>query len=163
MFLIQSSSYLRPPPPLGTVTSPSRFKYDNSPPPPFCPDIRESRKRAKNGYGGETADEPEAGSAAEEAGGPDQKRRYLVNSATKARERFHRNESGGHMQAPPSGFGGRPPNMDDDDDEDYSSSSSDRVSSGRGCKYICNRLFFNVWKGLGERKLKKRIFEGSKR
>ena len=91
-------------------------------------EIRDAKKRARNGFD-EKSDERDA---AEEGGGSEQKRRYLVNSATKARERFNRQEGGGQMQAP-SGFGGRP-NMNEDDEEDYSSSSNDRVSSGRGCK-----------------------------
>ncbi len=99
---------------------------------PFL-EIRESRKRAKNGY----SEEAEEGGADESAAaGPGEKRRYLVNSATKARERFHRNESG-HSQAggAPSGFGGRP-NMDEDEEEDYHHSGSDRVSTSGRCKGI---------------------------
>jgi hypothetical protein len=99
---------------------------------PFL-EIRESRKRAKNGYGEEAE---EGGGPDETAAGPGEKRRYLVNSATKARERFHRNE-GGHAQGgAPSGFGGRP-NMDEDEEEDYHHSGSDRVSTSGRCKGIC--------------------------
>ena len=91
-------------------------------------EIRDAKKRAKNGYGGKAEEEQSAGPP-DETGAPEQKRRYLVQSATKARERFHRHESGGHMQSAPSGFGGRPNMDDDDEDEDYSSSSKDRVST----------------------------------
>jgi len=84
--------------------------------------------------------EPPSGGVEEAVVGPGEKRRYLLNSATKARERFHRQESGHVQGGAPSGFGGRP-NMDEDEEDYGSSSGSDRVSTGRGIG--CKSLFFS--------------------
>jgi len=79
-------------------------------------EMRESRRRKE---GGKERDEEEENDAPGE-----KKRRYLVQSMGKARERFQ--QASGQMQQSFSGFGGRPGDELDDDDDDKRSRDRDR-------------------------------------